>query len=156
MIFDKSQIGVFRTLSNIEVRAFSLFSLSDFKILNEKLNPCFLLNSMRNSICYISPFLKGHLLSSPFFFWNLPFWDHPDLNVRSLWILQVDHTSYKLDVKILAASNETRCEHIKWKMPQYGVFFWSVFFCIPTEYSKIRTRKNSVFGHFSHSSVALR
>ena len=27
-------------------------------------------------------------------------------------------------------------------------FFWSVFSCILTEYSKIRTRENSVFGHF--------
>ena len=29
--------------------------------------------------------------------------------------------------------------------------FWSVFSCIWTEYRKIRTRKSSVFGHFSHS-----
>ena len=28
-------------------------------------------------------------------------------------------------------------------------FFWSVFSCIWTEYMKIQTRKNSVFGHFS-------
>ena len=31
----------------------------------------------------------------------------------------------------------------------YGVFFCSVFFCIRSEYKKIRTRKNSVFGYFS-------
>ena len=30
-------------------------------------------------------------------------------------------------------------------------FFWSVFSCIQSEYRKIRTRKNSVFGHFSRS-----
>ena len=29
-----------------------------------------------------------------------------------------------------------------WKVSKYGVFFWSVF---------LRTRENSVFGHFSHS-----
>ena len=29
--------------------------------------------------------------------------------------------------------------------------FWFVFFCIRTEYRKIRTRDNSVFGHFSRS-----
>ena len=32
-------------------------------------------------------------------------------------------------------------------------FFWSVFSCIWTEYRKIRTRQNSVFGHFSHSNI---
>ena len=30
--------------------------------------------------------------------------------------------------------------------------FWSVFSCIQTGYRKIRTRKNSVFGYFSHSA----
>ena len=32
-------------------------------------------------------------------------------------------------------------------------FFWSVFFCICTEYGGIRTRKNSVFGHFLCSGL---
>ena len=41
--------------------------------------------------------------------WNLPFWDDSGLNVRYLWIFQVDHTFYKLDVKILAAINDIRC-----------------------------------------------
>ena len=39
---------------------------------------------------------------------NLSFWDYPALNVKSLWIFQVHHTFYKLDVKILADSNEIR------------------------------------------------
>ena len=30
-------------------------------------------------------------------------------------------------------------------------YFWSVFSCIRIEYKKIRTRNNSVFGHFSCS-----
>ena len=30
-------------------------------------------------------------------------------------------------------------------------FFWSIYSRIQSEYGKIRTRKNSVFGHFSHS-----
>ena len=29
-------------------------------------------------------------------------------------------------------------------------YFWSVFSCIRTEYTKIRTKNNSVFGHFSY------
>ena len=37
------------------------------------------------------------------------------------------------------------------KIVQIRSFFWSVFSCIRTDYRKIRTRKNSVFGHFSRS-----
>ena len=37
------------------------------------------------------------------------------------------------------------------KSVQIQSFFWSVFPCIRTEYRKIRTRKSSVFGHFSRS-----
>ena len=35
------------------------------------------------------------------------------------------------------------------KSVQIRSFFWSVFSCIRTEHREIRTRKNSVFGHFS-------
>ena len=37
------------------------------------------------------------------------------------------------------------------KSIQIRSFFWSVFSCIESEYREIRTRKNSVFGHFSRS-----
>ena len=37
------------------------------------------------------------------------------------------------------------------KSVQIRSFFWSVFFCIRTEYRKIRIRNNSVFEHFSRS-----
>ena len=37
------------------------------------------------------------------------------------------------------------------KESKYGVFFWSIFSRVWTEYGKIRTRKNSIFGHFSLS-----
>ena len=46
-----------------------------------------------------------------------------------------------------AARNSSHCV----KSVQIRSFFWSVFCCILTEYRKIRTRKNSVFGHFSCS-----
>ena len=39
------------------------------------------------------------------------------------------------------------------KSVQRRSYFWSVFSCIRTEYRKIRTRNNSVFGHFSRSDV---
>ena len=37
------------------------------------------------------------------------------------------------------------------KSVQIRSFFWSVFSCIRTEYRKIKTRKNSMFGRFSCS-----
>ena len=37
------------------------------------------------------------------------------------------------------------------KSVQIRSFFWFIFSCIRTEYSKMRTRKYSVFGHFSRS-----
>ena len=47
---------------------------------------------------------------------------------------------------------------IYWVAPRHCVnsvqirsYFWSVFSCIQSEYRKIRTRNNSVFGHFSRS-----
>ena len=41
------------------------------------------------------------------------------------------------------------------KSVQIRSYFWSVFSCIRTEYKKIRTRNNSVFGHFSRSEYQL-
>ena len=66
-------------------------------------------------ICSNSPILNGRLpcwedsSRPPSPSWNPSLWDDPGLNVRYLWIFQVDHTFYKLDVKILAANNEIRC-----------------------------------------------
>ena len=37
------------------------------------------------------------------------------------------------------------------KCVQIRSYFWSVFFCVRTEYRKIRTRNNSVFGLISRS-----
>ena len=39
----------------------------------------------------------------------------------------------------------------KYLFLQMWSYFWSVFSCIRTEYRKIRTRNNSVFGQFSRS-----
>ena len=51
------------------------------------------------------------------------------------------------------------------EVSKYGVFFWSVFSCIWTEYGdnlriqskyrKIGTRENSIFGQFLHSVFFL-
>ena len=37
------------------------------------------------------------------------------------------------------------------KSVQTRSYFWSIFSCIQSEYRKIRTRNNPVFGHFSRS-----
>ena len=37
------------------------------------------------------------------------------------------------------------------KSVQIWSFFWAIFSCMRTEYRKIRTTKNSIFGHFSRS-----
>ena len=55
------------------------------------------------------------------------------------------------------AENISMNEHHYWnvfncvKSVQLQSFFWSIFSSIRTEYRKIRTRKNSVFGHYSRS-----
>ena len=36
---------------------------------------------------------------------------------------------------------------------QMQSYFWSAFFCIQSEYKKIRPRNNFVFGHFSHNKL---
>ena len=42
------------------------------------------------------------------------------------------------------------------KSVQIQIYFWSVFSCIWTEYRKIRTRNNFVFGHFLRSVCDLK
>ena len=94
-------------------KSFGCF-LASWVIYNEDVLPiiCW---SVPSFICSNSPVLNGRL---PFWkdtshppgpSWNLPFWDDPGLNVRYLWIFQVDHTFYKLDMEILTANNEIRC-----------------------------------------------
>ena len=41
------------------------------------------------------------------------------------------------------------------KSVQIRSFSWSVFYCIQFVYKKIRTRKKSIFGHFSRSASVL-
>ena len=43
------------------------------------------------------------------------------------------------------------------KNVQIRIYYWNVFSCIQSEHWKIRTRNNSVFGHFPHSvTVSIR
>ena len=43
--------------------------------------------------------------------------------------------------------NICSCNHCV-KSVQIRSFFWSVYFCIQTEYREMRTRENCIFGHF--------
>ena len=52
---------------------------------------------------------------------------------------------------LLSRQKETNIQRCV-KSVQIRSFFWSVFSCIRTEYRKIRTRKNSIFGYFSRSA----
>ena len=71
-------------------------------------------------ICSNSPVLSGSLplwddsSLPPISSWNLPFWDDPGMNVKYLWIFQVDHTFYKFDVKSLSPCNKIRCVRCFW------------------------------------------
>ena len=56
---------------------------------------------------------------------------------------------FKVNYKILKKSQWQW--YTAWKVSKYGVFFWSVFYLTQSEYGKIRIRKNSIFGHFSHT-----
>ena len=42
------------------------------------------------------------------------------------------------------------------KSVQIRSYFWSIISCICTEYTKIRTTNNSIFGHFSRSAEKKR
>ena len=65
-------------------------------------------------------------------------------------------TKRKSSLSLLSHIIETLtsdCYHYV-KSVQLRCFFWFVFSCIRTEYKNIRTRKNSVVGHFSRSVYA--
>ena len=96
--------------------------------------------TMWNIMCSNSPVLNGRLQ-----FWecnscppissrNLPFWDDPGLNVRSLRVFQVDPTFYRLAVKILAANDEISCV----RCSQVPYSLWTVDLC---------QRKHKLFWH---------
>ena len=80
----------------------------------------FMINQTKVYICSNSPVLNRWLLlwevssCPPVFSLNLLFWDDPELNVRSLFILQVSLTFYKLTVKTLAVSKLGGCRCCSW------------------------------------------
>ena len=56
-------------------------------------------------------------------------------------------TLYPRNISMTCVSSRADCV----KSVQIRNYFWSVFSSIRTEYGEIRTRNNSVFGHFSRS-----
>ena len=76
---------------------------------------------------------------------------------RAITILKEDIEVFVLLVGIYISNEESFQSPITTlplhcvKSIQIQNFFWSIFSYIQSEYRKIRTRKNSVFGHFSRS-----
>ena len=58
---------------------------------------------------------------------------------------------YSTSVPIKSVKDTLTTLHALRERCQVRSFFWPIFFCIRTEYSKIQTRKSSVFEHFSCS-----
>ena len=63
--------------------------------------------------------------------------------LKNLWTKNSNY--YSLAIQLLKTISP-RCLWVK--SVQKWIFFWSVCSCIWTEYRKIRTGRNSVFGHF--------
>ena len=57
---------------------------------------------------------------------------------------------FEVQINIMGALETTRKNQCV-KIVQILRFFWSVFSCIQPEYRKIRTIKNSIYGHFPRS-----
>ena len=101
----------------------------------------FMINQTKVYICSNSPVLNRWLLfweessCPPVFSLNLLFWDDPGLNVRSLFILQVSLTFYKLTVKTLAVSKLGGCRCCSWS-PSLS---WAID---PSQ------QKHFLFGHY--------
>ena len=87
-------------------------------------------SSFKTRLHQMSGFVKTNVI---FFF--------TDLKVTIIFFFTITF------ITVLEIKNYKHCA----KSVQMRGFFWSVFFCIRTEYKKIRIRKNSVFGHFSFS-----
>ena len=73
--------------------------------------------------------------------WNLLFWDYSGLNVRSLWIFQVNSNFCKPDVKILIDNDKIRCMHCS-RQPSYHKHY---FFVTSEEAHKMSLRINIVY-----------
>ena len=65
--------------------------------------------------------------------------------------LKSRHKKRSFAVRISLVNVNKSAENHCVKSVQIRSYFGSVFFCIGTEYRKILTRYNSVFGHFSRS-----
>ena len=88
-----------------------------------------------------------------------------------LWGIFMKTIFYFFERRTLCSksANYLNIETTAWKVSKYGVksgpYFpafglnterYSVSLCIQSEYKKIRTRNNSVFGHFSCSDACLK
>ena len=70
-----------------------------------------------------------------------------------MFVVTLDSLFYLIDLfDLFVAYQKITSLHCV-KSVHIRIFFWSIFSSIRIEYRKIRTRENSVFGHFSRSVV---
>ena len=107
----------------------------------------------RFSFAIMCPFLVTHcLFTNTAFLQNLPKLSallHMDFRILLLFISTFLAHMLTLIIYHTILLSFKHCM----KSIQIRNFFLSVFSCVWTEYRKIRTRKNSVYGHFSSSET---
>ena len=79
--------------------------------------------------------------------WVHIYWRHKPNVCTFIWQIYIRDVFWKL----FQNSSARHCE----ESVQMRSFFWSWFSCTQSEYRKMRTRKNFVFGHFSRCSWVL-
>ena len=91
-----------------------------------------------------------------------PFSEKPAFKISSNWIPPIQDAQLELylreieDILLILMKTMQVTQillRISVKRVQIRSFFWSVFSHIWTEYGKIRTRKNFVFGYFSRNVI---
>ena len=75
-------------------------------------------------------------------------------NSSSIQVTLRKRNSYVFKIIFIEASEASVNTHCV-KSVQMQSYFWFLFSCIPTEYRKIRTRNNSIFGHFPCSACHI-
>ena len=111
--------------------------------------PCFIANiDIRHFNIYCHYDLSGDLSMFVYMFCT---------HAKPLWQVFVDiyHETTTFYRSLNYFFND-RLYHNHWvKSVHIRSFFWSAFSCIQSEYRKIRSRKNSAFGHFSRSEIVI-
>ena len=125
-------------------------------------------STLEKGVKYWCEIYRCHWHRSGVFIVNLEHFSHLLLVFLNFWLWTnkwwLGNHSWGMFMTRSNVYNGTFCENITaWKLSKCGVISDPYFSCIRTEYGdllrihqyrKIRTRNNSVFGHFSRSEAA--